>query len=398
MRIFKFLPLILVLTLTGCMSMVDNEPENNALDKSAVEKQRRLSKEKALYIGNKVLKKISTRDANIETPIFDNVLNEASTRGISLPDTLAYILNYPNDGGFVIVAADTRVNPVLVYSASGNFSFDNEIAKENFIDKIGDYIDSSDSDNYVEFDEDSFNYCYSYIPSLPIYLSQGSPWNKYVNVEHPDCLVGCAPVAIAYVMCYCKVEYTYHNSVFHLKSMIEAINKGPESGMQNLKRRVVGGDDAIPKPKDPEQPVYSYEQAVDSMAKLLYWIGKDTDTQYGKDGSGTSSTNGFAFLNNLGLTKTNSAKYNGQKIYQYIRNNYINFMTGKRIEGGGHAWIANGAKFCVASDNDNEIIDYYILCDWGWGGHCNGYYNGNVFQTKEGDFIPVTFTAIKKEW
>lgn len=304
MRIFKFLSLILVLTLTGCMSMVDNEPENNAIDTSAVEMQRRISKEKAVYIGGQVLNKVSTRAASLETPSFEYVLNESNTRSISLPDTLAYILNYPNNGGFVIVATDTRVNPVLAFSSTGNFSLDNEIAKENFIDKIGGYIDSSDPENFVEFDDNIFDDCYSYNPSLPIYLNQNSPWNKYVTIENPNCPVGCVAVATAYVMCYSKVQLTYHNSVFHLKSMIEAINKGPNNGAQNVKRYVVGGEDAIPNPKNPEQPVYSYEQAVDSMAKLLYWIGKDVNMDYNEGGSSAFSSDAFTLLKNLGYNLT----------------------------------------------------------------------------------------------
>lgn len=64
------------------------------------------------------------------------VLKSHSTRSNSISDTLAYIINYPEDKGFVIVAADRKVYPILAYSDEGFFTLENEISKDCFIDGI----------------------------------------------------------------------------------------------------------------------------------------------------------------------------------------------------------------------------------------------------------------------
>lgn len=138
-------------------------------------------------------------------------MNEHLTRGsANLSDTLAYVVNYPKNGGFVIVASSNRVYPVLAFSDDGNFSFENEISKTNFIENIGAYLEEADEEASYVVSENDFDGCYVVAPTVKTSLSQRSPWNKFVIEEHPGCPVGCVAVAAAQVMSHSKRTLSYH--------------------------------------------------------------------------------------------------------------------------------------------------------------------------------------------
>lgn len=385
------LSLTLVVLLSGCSSDMDDLsiPGNNVVT-STTSVSRNITKEDAIAIANKVLKKNETRSDILNLPSFEYVVSGSSTRSTSTVDTLAYVLNYPDNAGFVIVSTDRRVYPVLGFADEGNFSFENDNAKTNFIDNIGAYLENATSDNAYDVTENDFDGCYEVNPMVQISLNQRSPWDKYVIQEHPNCPVGCVAVATALVMSHSKKRINYHNSTFHLKSIITAINKGPSSTITNAPKRIVGGYD----------PTYTYEQAVDSMAKLLYWIGKDVNMSYSPSGSGAFSSDAYDLCKSLNFSiPSEYAIFDIKKISLYLKENHIVYLRGSDINGkGGHAWVSDACYFCVDMNNPTQILDTYIHCDWGWGGSCNGYYSGSVFEASNYKFKPGNFFAIKREW
>jgi hypothetical protein len=386
--------LTLVVLLSGCSSDMDDLsiPNSNAVA-STSNVSSNITKDDAIAIANKVLKKNGTRSGIFNLPSFEYVVSGNSTRSTSTADTLAYVLNYPDNAGFVIVAADRRVYPVLGFSDEGNFSFENDNAKTNFIDNIEAYLESANSDDIYDVTDNDFDGCYVVNPMVQISLSQRSPWDKYVIQEHPNCPVGCVAVATALVMSHSKYQMTYHNSTFHLKSIITAISKGPGSTVTNAPKRIVGG-------YPPFQPTYTYEQAVDSMAKLLYWIGKDINMSYSPGGSGAFSSDAYNLCKSLNFSiPSGYATFDIKKITQYLKDNHIVYLRGSDIDGkGGHAWVSDACYFCVDLNDRTQILDTYIHCDWGWGGSCNGYYSGSVFEASSYNFKPGNYFAIKREW
>lgn len=225
---------------------------------------------------------------------------------------------------------------------------------------------------------------------VQISLSQRSPWDKYVIQEYPNCPIGCVAVATALVMSHSKYQITYHNSTFHLKSIITAISKGPSNPLINAPKRI---EDIYPH-------FLTYEQAVDSMAKLLYWIGKDIDMSYSPNVSGANSYDAYDLCKSLNFSiPSGYATFDIKKITQYLNDNHIVYLRGYDIDGkGGHAWISDACYFCVAQNDRTQILDTYIHCDWGWGGSCNGYYSGSVFKASSYNFKPNNYFAIKREW
>ncbi len=255
----------------------------------------------ALAVANEVLHKNQSR--SVETPEFAYVLNTRQSRSVSLPDTLACVVNYPNEGGFVIVANDPRVESVLAYSDTGSFSFDNEIAKVNFIDKIGAYIEQSALSPAPQ-QAATASIISDYFEVAPIskmLLGQWEPWNKYVVKHKPGWPVGCVAVAAATVMTYSRRHLEYKGSTIRLDCLETAIvnkneDRDPWDGRvtpsrpnwfknfalvdtHNISWVSLKIDDFIEIKTDPHI-YYGYTSAVDQMAEFLYQISADLKMRY----------------------------------------------------------------------------------------------------------------------
>ena len=147
-----------------------------------------------------------------------------------------------------------------------------------------------------------------------------------------------------------------------------------------------------------EQPEYTYQQAVDSMAMFIYWIGKDLNTDYQTEGSSARSDDAYKLCKRLRNGEvTNCATFNIEDICRYVKNKYIVYLWGYDIDGkGGHAWVSDGCSYCVDYNNNDKIKNCYIHCDWGWGGSADGYYTGAVFKALDYNIKPTNYFALKR--
>ena len=361
-----------------------------------------ISKEAALDIADKVLgNHVSNRSVSgnpcVEYVTRNNEFSHSTRSLTDISDTLAYVINYPNESGFVIVSSSSHVYPVLAYSNEGNFSFSNDVSKINFIDNIGAYLEEADINASYSVGDNDIDGCYVISPMVKTCLNQRSPWNKYVIEEHPGCPVGCVAVATALVMTHSKYSLSYHGTNFPLKSIVDAIASEEEATSDDnaLSPKRIGGLITLP----PFLPEYSYEQAVDSMAKLLYWIGKDVNMNYSTTGSGAVSRDAYNLCVDLGFTiPSGFASFDILELTQYLSDGHIVYIRGRDYEkNAGHAWVSDGCNYCVDLDG-TTIINTYIHCDWGWGGSCNGYYSGSVFSASSYDFTPQNYFAVERDW
>ena len=357
-----------------------------------------ISEAEALALADKATGNQSTRSYGIGasiTPLYaDSEATRASDSTIPL-DTLAYIVNYPNNGGFSIISKDNRINPVLAYSYTGNFTLSNEIAKEQFVDRIKGYMDIKCVGN-VKYDDSSVeDACRIVNNMVTITLGQDSPFNKYVLMDHLNCPVGCVAVASALVMMHSKEKLAYGNILYYFSDMRKYIAEGPQteigtpsSGINPTSTTGIGTDIGMIH----HGIVTNYFQAIDYTAKLLYQIGKDVDMSYHPNGSGANSYNAYLLIKNLGFNVTTGYEtMNLNSVSNHLENNSIIYMRGT-----GHAWVADGCRYCI-DINTKTKRDIYLHCDWGWYGSCNGYFTGDVFATSAGHFTPANFFAVKRE-
>ena len=135
---------IVLLTLslgTGC-SDFDLSSEHGQSLSGMPHESTHISQSEALEIANKFLGKPLLSRCSEQEVDFQYVITTDETRSTyTFSDTIAYVINYPDNNGFAIIASDRRVNPVLAFADEGVFTFDNEVSKVNFIDRISSYIE-----------------------------------------------------------------------------------------------------------------------------------------------------------------------------------------------------------------------------------------------------------------
>lgn len=381
--------LLLGCTSTDDFSIVEGNPEHHSVQPKST-----ISKNEALEIAGRVLQfSPLTRGVTNSAPSFDYVISDPKTRSASQPDTLAYIINYPNDEGFVIVSTLRKVYPVMAYSDRGNFSLENEVAKANFIDKIDSYVSNADDSTIYEVGNHDFSDCFSNSPAIEVSLSQWSPWNKYVVKKHPGCPAGCVAVATALLLSHSFAGMDYHNSKFYFKSILDPINKAQN---HPTSPKIIDPNDEWEKL---DQPEYTYSQAVDSMAKLLYLLGKDLDMKYAEKSSSTGYMEAYKLCERLlGNIPSGFSPYRISDVCKYLQDDHMVYMDGD-VEGStkGHAWVCDACSFCYSPTNHNQLLDCYIHCNWGWGGSSDGFYSGKVFSTYEYDIKPTYYFAVKRK-
>lgn len=394
----------------GCSSNVnDIEELYESSKKSSVKETDEISKTDAIKIASKVLNGDKTRGIMRGLPLFDYVLRSERTRGVNGNDTLAYILNYPDDKGFVIVAKSKKVHPVLAYSDNGNFSLENEVSNLQFIDRIESYIDNANVNSEFTYSDDGFATCYVVEPMVQLSLGQGFPWDRYVIKDHPDCPAGCVAVAATIVMSNCKLFMIYHDEVVYFKSMIDALFSafGPKSVRPKSNKAAMNNVIAELVPGDPYIPTYTYGHALDRMAKFIYQIGQDLNTKYSPKGSGAHFEDAHALIKRLGFQiSPECSKFSMSEVLNYLKDNHIVLIRGvdlKTITDENqthHAWVADGCSYCVNPNDPSDVSNYYIHFDWGWSGKNNGYFSGLVYSVEYNlyRYSPIEYFAVKREY
>lgn len=84
----------------------------------------KITESKALEYANIVFNRSKTR-AMLDITL-DYVVEQPISRA-AMPDTLAYIFNRGENEGFVVISADSRINPLLAFSEKGHFDNNNEV-------------------------------------------------------------------------------------------------------------------------------------------------------------------------------------------------------------------------------------------------------------------------------
>lgn len=331
---------------------------------------------KALEYANIYFNQTETRSS---APLkMDYIVDKTLTRsGDMADDTIAYIINRGVNEGFVVISSDDRVYPILAHSDNGTFVHEEgSIVDVEFVSRISNYIAQNEEENSKVVTEDELDGCYSGTPVLGSSWGQRSPFDAYVIMEYPGCPVGCVAVATGQIMANCKPTLNYHGVNFNFKKMLAGIANGTSSTNEtNPETRIVNGEVI-----DTTVVPFPYDVAVDYAAQLMYWVGNDVGMNYTPSSSGAQSYKALELLHNKGYhVRNNLTTYNLHDIISFLEYNHLIYMRGSnRITGGGHAWVADAARYCYNHfTNDTTIAE--IHCDWGWYGNCNGYFSGEVF-------------------
>ena len=374
------------LLLTGCTSEFKNEPQENALTSKYEVNNNRRTMEEITEIA------LRGKKGTREITHVSSILPVAYMR-----DTLAYIFNFANDNGFSIVSTSKYVVPELAYSDKGNFSNTNEIAMSNFIDRINEYTAKREAAMEIyDFDpgEPTIR-TFSHGPLVEIKLGQTDPFNQTVQKYHPNCKVGCGPVAAATVMAYCKPRLVLNGYEYNFKDFVKALVSGSDVTLANTECEIPNVNPGLL----PITWPITYNGAISAFNQLLNDLGSQMNAIYMPyEGTSVQSNDLLNAIKTAGYNVSDFKNYNLPLIVSALKNNDLIIQSGYTIidnKKKGHAWVIDGYSY--KSIKENLINDCYLYCHWGWFGEDDGYYYADVFNPLNYNFDPDKFVVITNE-
>ena len=324
-----------------------------------VAQAQKVSVDDAELVAKNFFLKHARQSATFERISFDNVQN-------------VYVFNRSDADGFIIVAGDKNVRPVLVYS------FDDTIDPENnpeaFAAWLQSYNMACENPAYNGKNQNLWNNLLTYSASTPTLLgegeyiapmvpclwNQGSPYNMYCpDSAGVHAVAGCMPVAQAQIMRF----WNFPKRVMGYESYFD-----PTFGIISTSFHTYDWDNMF----DSLRGTTTEEQA-QNVAHLIADIGINGYSTFGireTCGSFSLSTN-FQY-------NPNSVHYENKKNYtnaqwnamvlEELRKGRPLLYDGTPDEGPGHAWVVDGYKY--NEDNGGDMFHFNM----GWGGLANGYY------------------------
>lgn len=268
------------------------------------------------------------------------------------PSDAYYVFN--NDaGGFVIIAGDDAVTPVLGYTSTGSFDAENlpdglkDLLKsyERQIAALGDSYQANQTATRAAFTGEKLLKTAEW--------NQMAPFNKYTPNNY---VTGCVATAGAIVM-------KHHG--------YPAKGTGSHSYTWNGKTLTANFEHDYDWASMPAKYDGTNDAAFDGVARLMADLGVAVEMQYNKDGSGAYIGNlvtalqkyyGYSKLSHLmAIEDVGAEAWNGRLREEIDANRPVLYAASDPARGG-HAFVIDGYK------------DESFSVNWGWGGYCDGFY------------------------
>ena len=309
----------------------------------------------------------------------------SALRSASAPGEADYfVFNAAGDGGFVIVAGDDRVRPVLGYSHSGTFDPDN--LPENLRGMLAYYQDQITwaNDNAVEASPAISAEWSQYLSGTalraagePVLLEtalwgQGEPYNRMTpEISGRHAVTGCVATAMGIIMYYHKYP-------------AQAVNP-PEYNYYSVDGRYNGHQLDYSDGYDWANMLSAYNNVdytdaqADAVAKLLYHCGANVEMKYAISESGSHTKRAATALSGV-FGYSPSIRYLAREAYRWDE-----WKDMLRVE------LDAGYPFLYDGTNPNTNGGHAFVCDgytpeglfhinWGWNGGGNGYYQLSVLD------------------
>ena len=286
---------------------------------------------------------------------------------------LYYIYNLSNDGGFVIVAADTRVRTILGYSFNVNFEEKN--IPVNMREWLNEYssqiayaikhIPASDTMPVVSRSKSVNN---AVEPLLgDIKYDQYAPYNNLCPMDGDErSLTGCVATAMAQIMRYHKHPQvgrgtkTYTTPILNQELTVDFSTAYYD--WENM------------------LPIYD-ATATDvqqtAIATLMYHAGVAVEMKYSAAASSANlGDEARAFYEHfdydIGIDVAFRTYYSANEWLQLIKNE---LDEARPIAYGGYGAMGGHEFVCDGYDADD-----FVHINWGWGGYYDGYFHLSAFN------------------
>lgn len=292
-----------------------------------------------------------------------------STASLSTLGNNSYYVFNNDAGGFVIIAGDDAVAPVLGYTSTGAFDANNlpeglkDLLKsyEQQIAALGKNYKANTTSTRAEFTGEKLLNTAKW--------NQGAPFNKYTPNNY---VTGCVATAGAIVMKHHGYpakgvgSHSYTWNGLNLTASFEH-----DYDWANMPVMYTGDNDA----------------AFDGVARLMSDLGIAVNMQYANGGSASALEDlvtalkkyfGYSkYARHLKIEDLGAEAWNGRLRAEIDANRPVLYAASD-ANVGGHSFVIDGYK------------DESFSVNWGWGGYCDGFYrvgalNPEVDGTPQGD-------------
>lgn len=276
-----------------------------------------------------------------------------------------YVVNFAPQG-WVLVAADDAVTPVLGYSPTGQFETKNQPTNmegwlNNYADEIVRIValkESTPHKGWQELDKAPASRAATdkVSPLIKVTWNQSGAYSKYCPSDADGrAVVGCVAVAMAQAMSVAQWperpvgNYSYTSSRYG--SMYINYDNEPAYNWNNI---------------------LSGANSKDDVARLLWHCGVAIDMDYGPDGSGTQTSYiPRALKRNFSYPES---------VTYYSRSGYsgdwkmliVNELQAGRAVCYSGADLSKGYGHCFNLDGYDGNTMFHV--NWGWGGANDGYF------------------------
>lgn len=292
-----------------------------------------------------------------------------STASLSTLGNDSYFVFNNDAGGFVIIAGDDAVAPVLGYTSTGAFDANNlpeglkDLLKsyEQQIAALGKNYKANTTSTRAEFTGEKLLNTAKW--------NQGAPFNKYTPNNY---VTGCVATAGAIVMKhhgYPAKGVGSHSYTWNGQNLTASFEH--DYDWANMPGRYTGDNDA----------------AFDGVARLMSDLGIAVNMQYANGGSASALEDlvtalkkyfGYSkYARHLKIEDLGAEAWNGRLRAEIDANRPVLYAASD-ANVGGHSFVIDGYK------------DESFSVNWGWGGYCDGFYrvgalNPEVDGTPQGD-------------
>ena len=301
-----------------------------------------------------------------------------STASLSTLGNDSYYVFNNDAGGFVIIAGDDAVAPVLGYTSTGAFDANNlpeglkDLLKsyEQQIAALGKNYKANATSTRAEFTGEKLLNTAKW--------NQGAPFNKYTPNNY---VTGCVATAGAIVMKhhgYPAKGVGSHSYTWNGQNLTASFEH--DYDWANMPVRYTGDNDA----------------AFDGVARLMSDLGIAVNMQYANGGSASSLEDlvtalkkyfGYSkYARYLKIEDLGAEAWNGRLRAEIDANRPI-LYSGAESYYTGHSFVIDGYK------------DETFRVNWGWGGYCNGFYrigalNPEAWGTPTGEQYNLSQAAV----
>ena len=308
-----------------------------------------------------------------------------------------YIINYVDNNGFILLAADKRSVPVLASSAKGNFILNDKTSPElkKWIDLTTNYIQNIESTTNRAVNMSNVNPLWDGPCPDAVFRGLDPEFGVNTVCEVEPCNYQDIEIAP-------KINSTWgqgvgYNDQVPYMSCVNYSNGRPPAGCVATAMGQVMKYHSYPSQYNwSAMPLGSPSS---ETAKLMKHIGDAVDMDWTCNGSGADTQGDVAnaFKYSFGYSSAKYMDFSADKMLSELQAGRVVIMRGGQNVNGtytnGHAWVVEGAKLTWSCNWDFEtgqiIAAYgyiYGYMNWGWNGWDNGYYQTNYLNTSNGSF------------